>query len=45
MHWRRLRAIVIIPESARTKIMFDDGGIVEIYHVDKEEAKTVTEVG
>jgi hypothetical protein len=30
---------------ALTEIIFDDDGIVEINHVDKEETVTVTEVG
>jgi hypothetical protein len=34
-----------IPGCARTEIPFDDGGIVEINHVDKEETVIVTEVG
>jgi hypothetical protein len=34
-----------MPENTRTEIPFNDGGIVEIYHVDRQETETVTEVG
>jgi hypothetical protein len=44
MDWRSPRGRDM-PGSARTEILFDEGGIVEIYHVDKQESVTVTEVG
>ena len=34
-----------MPGYVRTEILFDDGGIVEINHVDNEEIVTVTKVG
>ena len=34
-----------VPGNTRTEIPFNDGGIVEIYHVDRQETETVTEVG